>query len=472
MLFKHQNVVQIPGSYYIPEKVSAVTNPILNKETLKKFWHGYTFSISEIVFSDTNELIFSIGTAKKPNLGNNSYAIIVEENSVCISAKDEKSLIYGYITFLDIIEMDDDGRIYVKCCEIQENPYVRNRMVHFCVFPETELWEIERFVKLCGALKLSHIIIEFWGMFKYECMKELSWDNAFTKEQLKPVTAIANDLGIDIIPMFNHWGHASQSRQISGKHTILSQNPKLQYLFSEDGWRWKIGSSKVNTLFKDIRKELIEIFGKGEYFCIGCDEADGFTYTKEEMDEICGFLNEVTDDLSKYGRKPILWGDMFLYNKESFNKSNNYFTQAPCRESAEYMRNLLNKNVIFADWQYDAQNPPIETSVDLNESGFNVLVCPWNRHIKNGTACIDTIREYDLFGLLHTTWHTLSAYMPMLVKDACLCWQKSSATSSQRAENIQTYYTKTAAILRKIYPTDNDYEKSGWSKKQVGDIIN
>lgn len=470
MLFKHENTIQTQGNYYIPESVSAFTNSVLNKETLKKFWHGYTFSISEIDFMDTNELIFLIGEAKKPDIGNNSYAINVKETGICISAKDEKSLIHGYITFLDIIEMDNDGRVFVKCCEIKENPYVKNRMAHFCVFPETELWEIERFVKLCGALKLSHIIIEFWGTFKYECMKELSWDNAFTKERLKSVISIANELGIEIIPMFNHWGHASQSRQIHGKHTTLSQNPKLQYLFSEDGWRWRIDSPKVKALLKEIRKELIELCGNGKYFCIGCDEADGFTYTKDEMDEICGFLNEVTHDLSKYGRKPILWGDMFLYNKENYNKNNNYFVQAPSKESAEYMRNLLNKDAIFADWQYEAQNFPVETSVDLNEAGFNVLVCPWNYNIKNGTACIDTIREYDLFGLLHTTWNTLSANLPMLVKDACLCWKKSSVTSNQREENIQTYRAKTAAILRKIFPTDGDYEKSGWSKQQVGDM--
>ena len=43
-----------------------------------------------------------------------------------------------------------------------------------------------------------------WGMLNFDCMKELSWPHGFTKEQIRPLLAEAHDLGMEIIPMFNH----------------------------------------------------------------------------------------------------------------------------------------------------------------------------------------------------------------------------------------------------------------------------
>lgn len=142
---------------------------------------------------------------------------------------------------------------------------------------------LKRPFPLCGTLKYTHIVLEFWGMYKYDCLKELSWEQAFSKEEIRPLIQTANDLGMEIILMINHWGHASQCRQMYGKHTVLSQNPKLQYLFSDDGWRWNINTPKTKELLRKIRSELIELCGNGEYFMIGCDEADGFGFSESDL---------------------------------------------------------------------------------------------------------------------------------------------------------------------------------------------
>ncbi len=69
---------------------------------------------------------------------------------------------------------------------------------------------------------------------------------------------MANELGIEIIPMFNHLGHASASRVMHGKHVVLDQNPKLQPLFSEDGWSWNLDNQNTVKLLRNIREELID----------------------------------------------------------------------------------------------------------------------------------------------------------------------------------------------------------------------
>lgn len=462
MIFEHANFKKKKGAFFIDEKIRATANSVLNKTVLKDFWNGYTFHRSSLAIEHSSEINFIIGNPKRISLENYSYAINVDNEGVYITANDEKNLIYGFITLLDCIDTDDDGHLKIDCCEIFDKPIIGNRMIHFCVFPNTELWEFKRFVRLCGALKYSHIIVEFWGMLKFDCLRELSWENGLTKESVKPIIEDANDLGMEIIPMFNHWGHASQSRVMHGKHVVLDQNPKLHYLFGNDGWRWNIKNKDTRVLFKNIREELTELCGKGNFFHIGCDEAYGFNYKKSEINDICAFINEVSDELEKNGRKTIMWADMLLHNNENYNKNNSYFAAAPSESAAEYFTENLNKTIITADWQYKCKKAPVETSLKLKECGFETLICSWDRSIEESMACINTAKDNDLFGILHTTWHTLSEGCWYITKIAKECW------NSENKMVPDCYVTETASLMRKIYFAEGDYNKAGWGRYDVG----
>lgn len=461
MVLKHENMIIKDGYFRLGGDMHAKANPVLDKKVLKEFWNGYTFSCSEISFEHTEALTFGIGALKDAELDGYSYYINVEKDGIFIKAKDEKSLINGFVTMLDCISLDDEGNLQIRCCEIYEKPVIENRMIHFCVFPDTELWELERFVRLCGALKYSHIVIEFWGMLKYDCLSELSWSHGFDKKLIKPIIRQAKDLGMEVIPMFNHWGHASQSRVCHGKHVVLNQNPKLGYLFGEDGWCWNIKNKASRDLLRNIRNELVELCGSGEYFHIGCDEAYGFKYSEEEINEITEYINEIATELEKCGRKTIMWADMLLYKDESFNKANNYYAFAPTKEAAAHMTGKLNKSIIAADWQYECYEFPVETSLSLKNSGFNTLLCPWSVKYYNVEACAKTVRENDLFGIMHTTWHTLKSGTPYIYKVAEECW------GTHENEAWSSYAVKTAEVLRKVYPTGGDYKKSGWSCREI-----
>ena len=137
-------------------------------------------------------------------------------------------------------------------------------------------------------LKYSHIVLEFWGMLKLDCMKELSWSIGYEKEQVRPILDEARAMGMQIIPMFNQWGHATACRLISGKHVVLDQNPALQTLFSPDGWSWDLENPEVRRLHRAIRTELCELCGEGDYFHLGCDE-----------------VYECEDDTNKIGRAHV-----------------------------------------------------------------------------------------------------------------------------------------------------------------------
>ncbi len=467
MIFHPQNTVYTEGCFTFFGNVTATAHRCLNKDIIKEFWQGFTFQSSVLSICESGECIFSIGNAKPLSLDGCDYSINIEPDGICVFAENEKDLLRGFMTLLDRFHAIDRGEalaIELSCCRIKDKPAVQNRMVHFCIFPETELWELERFVRFCGALKYTHIVLEFWGMLKYKCMKELSWQNAFTKEQIAPVVREANDLGLEIIPMFNHWGHASAGRVMHGKHVVLDQNPALQTYFSEDGWCWDIRKPKVKELLGRIRDELCELCGGGGYFHIGCDEAYGFEYTKENMDLICDYLNEIAEQMREKNRRVIVWGDMFLYRHDRYDPKNVYCCNARSAEAEAYMLARLSRDLVIADWQYDAKYAPVETAEVFQEAGFGCLLCPWDCGVAQMRAVVSTVKDRALMGFLHTTWHTLSNGMPYVTLAAIGGFE---SIDESMGALLRTY---TAALLRKVMPICGDYTKAGWSKIQIDSL--
>jgi hypothetical protein len=467
MIFHPQNLIKTDGQFIFSGKVNAIAHPSFNKAILKEFWHNFSFQSSELSITKSNKLTFSVGTTEPLPLDGYAYSIHIDPNGFCLLAQTEKDLLLGFMTLLDrfeATELGGDLAVKLDCCQIKEKPLVKQRMVHFCIFPETELWELQRFVRFCGALKFTHIVLEFWGMLQYDCMKELSWSHAFPKEEIRPIICEANDLGLEVIPMFNHWGHASASRIIHGKHVVLDQNPKLQLYFSEDGWCWDIRKPRVKELLGKIRSELIELCGKGAYFHIGCDEAFTFAMTEENMDLVCAFINEISNELKQQNRTAIAWGDMFLYNHPHYNKQNKYTCNAPSAEAEAYMLARLSRDLLIADWQYDAMQAPVETVSVFQNAGFDCILCPWDRGEVQLRAAMRTVKEQALTGYLHTTWHTLTKGIHLTLLAGV-----GGFESIDQYQKLQAR-TNTATLLRKVMPCGGIYERAGWSQKQVDSI--
>ena len=464
MIFHPQNLKQTEGRYIFSGDLCATANSCLNKSIFREFWLNFTFQCSEIQISESEEYIFRIGKAEPLSLDGYDYSINVQKDGICVYAENAKNLISGFMCLIDrfnLLERSDALAIEVASCEIRDRAMIKNRMVHFCVFPETEIWELQRFVRLCASLRLTHIVLEFWGTLKLDAMAELSWSNGFSKDEIKPIIEEALALGLEIIPMFNHWGHAPQSRAMHGKHVVLDQNPGLQTYFSQDGWCWDIKKPKVKELLSEIRKELVGLCGAGDYFHIGCDEAYNFEFTKENIDYICDYINEISEEMLKLGRRVIVWGDMFLYQHEHYNPKCRYTCNAPTPEFEEYSLSRLSKNIVIADWQYRAMEAPVETSLVFKKYGFDTLICPWDEGRAQIDSVLETVKAESFMGFLHTTWHTLSGGMQYVLIMALGGYENVESFTTIGA------YPQVASQIRKVMPAGGEYEKAGWSKFDI-----
>ena len=166
MIFNSKNVVKKMGRFVLPKNAIAKVGDSLSDSIFADFWNGFSFGFSKIVFEKAEDFVFLLGEADILNANGNAYAINVTEKGISISANDHRGLVMGFMTLMDKVQIDDfddDIQVFVDCFELVESPLIENRMVHLCVLPETELWELQKFVRLVGALKFSHIILEFWG---------------------------------------------------------------------------------------------------------------------------------------------------------------------------------------------------------------------------------------------------------------------------------------------------------------------
>lgn len=298
-------------------------------------------------------------------------------------------------------------------------------------------------------------------MLRFDCMSELSWPFAYTKEEAKRVIGEANSLGMEVIPMFNHLGHASACRERNGKHVILDQNPRYEHLFNDFGWEWNFEDEEVYSLLKQIRKELIELCGNGSYFHLGCDEAYSLGHGTNSGKELCKYINRIEAELESDGRRAIIWGDMLL-DKESFKNEPERYSANCETEIVDTITNHLNKNIIIADWQYSLTCQQWKSAQMLSSKGFDIICCPWD-NIENAKSAIDTVQSLNLYGIMHTTWHTLFSGFPAMVFSGKSSWNKSAYMIHKKEG-----YHYCASIVRKVCPANGDYEKAGWSEKMTG----
>lgn len=426
-------------------------------ELIRHYVRGIRWEIS---YSEKNEII--LGDAEFCEFGEKEYVIHVTKKGSYIAGKDYASTIRGFLTFLEMIFVYGKYDYRIECVTLKESPMIRFRSVHICLFPEYSFESIKRVIRTCAISKYTHILLESWGSIKLDTLKELSWSQAFTKDQIRELVQEANILGMKVIPFFQHLGHASLARLgYSGKHVLLDQNPDLEYLYypKSYGWVWNFKSREVKELLKNVREELIELFGDAEYFHIGCDES-GMEFDSDELSE---YLNEISAHLKSKGRRTIIWGDMLL--SHDFFQNEKY----ECNSTREYAQTLLNKldkDMIIADWQYNTIAESWSSSKLIKQYGFDVICCPWDEE-DNLNSSISTTKKDEHYGVMKTTWDRLFAPRGIMsiIYYGLMAYRDSSCKRFEG--HVGLIAERAHSIYRKVATTTETYELAGWSEKQV-----
>ena len=429
--------------------ITARADSRMQSSVVATLWNRFFLGDGVLNLEAGEENTFRLGEAALPTVPEGKeYAISVDEKGVSIAGSDFSGLLRGFFVFLMTVEYD--GEAFHAPMGCRESGYtIRNRMLHLCVFPENDLAFMKKVIRYAALCQYTHVVIEFWGMLQFDCLKELAWPQAFTKAQAKELIGLCRELGMEPIPMFNQLGHAAGARWCYGKHVVLDQNPKLQYLFRGDGWVWNISSPQVRQLMKQVRLELYDLFGPGSYIHVGCDEAN---FAGQTLD-LATYLKLLTDEVAEEGRRPMLWMDMLL-PRDTFGKTSGQRYTATCDpQLAESIRAALHPQTVLVDWQYSVKAAPVESLLSLKDDPRDVMGAPFFDN-NNCKAMAQTIAENDLFGIMMTTWHLLQRRMPSVFHCAKVCGAEFAG--------------KTAGgLFRKINFEGDSYETYGWSPTQL-----
>ena len=448
-------------AFWLSKTLTARADAAMDANAVCRLFHGFSHQKCELAIERGTANCFVIGSPSLPALPEQAeYILHAEANGVCVLARDHAALMRGYFALLMKIEYDKQGALFIAPCTEPSGFTVQNRMIHFCVFPETTLPFLHKMLRAIAALQFTHVVIEFWGMLRFDCCEALCWPHAFSKEQIRPILQELRALGVQPIPMFNHLGHAPACRLASGKHVVLDQDPSRYAWFTPDGWSWDVSNPEVLSLLRAVRGELCELFGEGDFFHLGLDESYMYTNSPALFSTLPAYLSVLTREVTASGRRPMIWMDMFL-PPEAYGEEGARFcsvkTPAECRE---ILASLAPETVLI-DWQYDMKKAPIPTSLYFKDTGFDIMGAPWLDR-DNGAAHVQTAVEHGLFGVMDTTWHTLPRDAGSILTIARHMGAATAPWSrfSGRREELAT-------LLRKLSAEPVTYEQAGWMKHQV-----
>lgn len=435
--------------------------------TVKEVVSGYLYNAVNVslVETDKPEIIIGDGRAEKFS---RDGIISITDKGAYIGAKDFRRAITGLFMVLDdaVAENLEENNVCINIPVSKRDieMTVNNFMVHICIFPEIPFETYLKLMRLIGVLGYTHAVLEFWGSLKFDCLTELAWkDNSFTKQQAKVLIETLRSFGVQPVPMFNHFGHASGSRLKFGKHVVLDQNLRLAPLFSWDGWWWRFDKVAVLDLLKKIREELYELFGEGDYFHIGFDESFSYPSDEESTEKLCSFINQLCSEVIEEGKTPLLWGDLFLHEPTvGIDREGGYEGNCASKEISEKMFNSLPKQAIVCDWQYFVKKSPWISAQYFKEKGVKTIVCPCVDKLGVDTA-FETAKQLNAFGLMQTTWHFF--YNEGMATPLLTYYYK--AFNCSKALKKVGGQLHMASIMRKVCPADGKYEKAGWANVDV-----
>ena len=353
--------------------------------------------------------------------GEEGYTLDAKPGRIAIGANTLKGVKLAMHTLRQAAERESGGLrlkgYWLPALKVKDSPALGFRGVHFCWFPECSAKLIEHQIRAAAYYKFNYAVIENWGVFRSERYPFVSVPDApLTVAEAKRLTAIANDLGITLIPQVNIYGHAALLRSMGGKHATLDYRPEYQPLFEPfNGWNWCLSNPEAVKVVQGLVEELHEAFGNPPFFHIGCDEADRPTCprcraAKPYAKLVERHISDVAALLRKRGARAMMWHDMLLES----GKWSPFYAHGDADEAK--MADSLPKDIVICDWYYGndpgghdatggkSQMGKYPTLDHFAAKGFSTLTCPW-REPKGIFAQMKYAREHGLFGVLETVWH-------------------------------------------------------------------
>jgi len=262
------------------------------------------------------------------------------------------------------------------------------------------------------ALKLSKdgintLIMEWEGTYPFEKHPLIPNRYAYSKAEITSFIKYCNDLGIDVIPLQQSFGHVEYILR-NDRYKELREDQKD---FSQV---CPLQTEQDKALFTDLYTELASThtskyihIGGDETYLLGHDERCRLMAAKEGKSKLyIDYIKMLCGIVIKLGKTPILWADIALKYPDAIK--------------------LLPKGTIFIDWNYGWDMNRFGNHQKLLESGYEIWGAPalrsspdnyfltqWEKHFKNIRDFIPAAAKFGYKGIVMTSWSTSGQYSPV-----------------------------------------------------------
>ena len=386
------------------------------------------------------------------------YSLSAQPHQVVVEGNDAAGLFWGTRTLLQSFRDSSTG-LEIPCMEIEDWPDIRWRSIHYDTKHHQGSFEyVQQFIRDLAYYKVNMLVWEWEDKLAYERHPEVGAPGAFTKDQMRELTAFARQYHVQIIPLVQGLGHVS----------FILKHPQHRHVreIPDSSWEFCPLKEESYELLFDLWDEAMEATPGSEFLHIGSDE----TY-ELGLGEACG-CRQKADEIGKEGL-------MQLFLQRSGEHVESRGRRALCWANAPREEGVFPANMVFMD------NSRVEELAAARNAGYDVFsyapnpgiepLClgyfPWVQYsmwrddigrIHRGSFrdTADTIADAAKagidFGSITTSWddsglHT-QAWMPRFVCAAEYSWSANGPDVDRWIDRfMRRYFGRGASDLRELF---------------------
>ena len=333
------------------------------------------------------------------------YILTIDRHGVLIGFREIGGLRAAVATLRQLLR--EHGR-RLPCLKIRDWPDFPRRGVMLDI-SRGRVPKLATLLDLAGQLadfKINELQLYTEHTFAYRKYKSVwrGW-GALTAAEVRKLDARCRELGIDLVPNQNSFGHLRYFLA----HPRVKKLAEVAAPYEDASGEFlrhpsTLAPNHPGTLpfLRGLYADLLPTFSS-RYFNVGCDET--WDLGRGQSKQLCarpgqgrvylGFLNKIHREVTKHGRRMMFWGDIILHHPELIAE--------------------LPRNVVALNWGYEANHPFQRETALFARSKIPFYVCPgtstWTtlvgRHdnaFANLRLAAKAGRKHGAAGYLITDW--------------------------------------------------------------------
>jgi hypothetical protein len=386
------------------------------------------------------------------------YALTISKTGIEISFRETGGLRAASATLRQLLRQY--GR-RLPCLRIRDCPDFPRRGVMLDI-SRGRVPKLETLLDLAEHLadfKINELQLYTEHTFAYKKYKSIwqSW-GALTGTEIRKLDARCRELGIDLVPNQNSFGHLRHFL----KHPKLGKLAEVSKPYADASGEFvrrpsTLAPNHRGTLpfLRGLYDELLPNFSS-RFFNVGCDET--WDLGRGQSKALCDakgkgrvyldFLKKIHREVSARDKTMMFWGDIILKYPKLIPELAAF--GAPSIDSAQMATNSKHAEPVFGapslialNWGYEANHPFRKEAAKFAKAKIPFYVCPgtstWQtligRHdnaLANLRAAAKAGRRFKAIGYLITDWgdgghpQPLAVSWPMLAAGAALGWNSKT----------------------------------------------